>query len=296
VAVLEIGSQLGPSYVADLRQSLTTAGYIDGRNVAIEIHLANYDRERLSELVAVLVQRQVAVIVALDGPSIREAQLATSTIPIVFSLADDPVKFGLIKSLNRPGGNSTGVSFRTDELTGKRLNLLRDLVPAIKSVAHLSDPRALFASEQTGDAVAAGRALGQNVTVLRARTESGIDAAFSTIAERGIGALHIGPYVLFQRYDQKIIDLAARHSVPAIYPNATYVRRGGLMSYSADALPVGGNLASLYIVPILRGANPADLPVQRLNKFRLAINAKTAKALSLDIPPMLLAIADEVIE
>jgi putative ABC transport system substrate-binding protein len=297
VALLAVGSaQPEPRSATALRQSLAASGFVDGRNVAIETHGANYDPQRLSALAAELVQRQVAVIVAFSGPSIRVAQRATSTIPIVFSLAGDPIKWELVQSLNRPGGNATGMSLLSGELMGKRLNLLRDLVSGVKTVAYLSDPRVLFANELTGDVLAAGRALGQQVTVFRARTESGIDAAFTTIAERGIGALLVPQYLFFQRHDQKIIDLAARHRLPAIYSVAAYVRRGGLMSYVADPTPIGGNLASLYIAPILRGAKPSDLPVQQPSKFLLAINIKTAKALGLEIPPILLAIADEVIE
>jgi putative tryptophan/tyrosine transport system substrate-binding protein len=237
----------------------------------------------------------VAVIVAIEGPTIVAAKSATSTIPIVFLTVSDPIKRGWVASLNRPGGNMTGVSLLSDELMQKRLDLLRKIAPSATIVAYLSDPRIPGSEELTSGLVAAAGALGQHAIVLEARNQADIDAAFATLAEREAGALVVAPTALFARNRKKIIELTARHKIPAIYPGRAYVVDGGLISYGPD-IPALRLIGALYVGQILKGAKPADLPVQQPTKFSLVINSQTAKALGLDIPPTLLALADEVIE
>jgi putative tryptophan/tyrosine transport system substrate-binding protein len=283
--------------VAAFRQGLAAAGFVEGQTVAIEYRWANNQWQRLAPLAAELVQRQVAVIVAIDsGPTVLAAKAATSTIPIVFAVADDPIKFGLVASLSRPGGNMTGVTALSNELMGKRLDLLFKTAPLATTVAYLSNPEAVDSEEPTINILATARALGRQVIVLEARNELDIDAAFATLVERGVGALVVGPYILFGRNNKKITELAARHKIPTIYPFRGSPVNGGLMSYTADFLAASRQVGSQYVAQILRGAKPADLPVQQPTKFELVINLKTAKALGLSIPPNLLALADEVIE
>jgi putative ABC transport system substrate-binding protein len=282
----------------EFRQGLAAVGFVEGRTVAFEYRLANDQRSRLAPLAAELVQRRVAVIVAVDSaPTILAAKAATSTIPIVFALGGDPIKFGLVASLSRPGGNMTGVAALHSTLTGKRLALLREVAPLVTTVAYLTDPRALDSEEATSGMLAAARAFGRHTIILEARNEPDIDAAFATLVERGAGALVVGPHILFEMYGEKIVELAARHNIPAIYFNPWFVvDAGGLMSYAADPVAYRHLISSLYVAQILRGAKPADLLVQQPTKFKLVINLKTAKALGLTIPETLLATADEVIE
>jgi putative ABC transport system substrate-binding protein len=283
--------------VATFREGLAAAGFVEGRTVAIEYRWANNQYERLPALAAELVQRQAAVIVAIDsGPAVLAAKAATSTIPIVFGLADDPINFGLVASLSRPGGNMTGVSILHNELTAKRLDLLLQMAPLATTVGYLTDPGARSSEQTTNDVLAAARALGRQAIVLKAHNELEINAAFATLAERGTAALVVGPYVLFEMNAQKIIELAARHKIPAIYPGRYFVHLGGLIGYSGDVLASVRLIGSLYVAQILRGAKPADLPVQQPTKFNLVINLKTAKTLGLTIPPTLYALGDEVIE
>jgi putative ABC transport system substrate-binding protein len=283
--------------VATFRQSLAAAGFVEGRTVAIEYRWANNQYERLPALAAELVQRHVAVIVAIDsGPAVLAAKAATSTIPIVFQLADDPINFGLVASLSRPGGNMTGVSILSNELTAKRLDLLLEMAPLATTVGYLTDPGARSSEQTTNDMLAAARALGREAIILKAHNELEINAAFAMLAERGAAALVVGSYILFEMNAQKIIELAAHHRIPAIYPFQYFVPLGGLISYSGDVLASVRLIGSLYVARILRGAKPADLPVQQPTKFNLVINLKTAKTLGLTIPPTLYAIADEVIE
>jgi putative ABC transport system substrate-binding protein len=282
-------------YVAEFRQGLAEAGFVEGRNVTIEYRWANNLQRLLAPLAAELVQLQVSVIVAIDsGPTVLAAKAATSTIPIVFAVAADPIKFGLVASLSRPGGNMTGASALAHELAAKRLDLLLEMTPSAMTVAYLSDPGALASEEPTRELIAAAHALGREAIILEAPLD--IDAAFASFAERRAGALVVGPYLAFLRSSQKIIDMAARYKIPAIYPYTELVRSGGLMSYSADLTAFNRRIGSFYVAQILRDAKPADMPIQLPTKFEFAINLKVAQALGLTIPPNLLAVADEVIE
>jgi putative ABC transport system substrate-binding protein len=282
--------------VEAFRQGLAEAGFVEGRTVQIEYRWASNQGWRLAPLVAELVERQVSVIVALSGPTVLAAKAATSKIPIVFELPADPIKFGLVASLSRPGGNMTGVSSLTHELTGKRLALLCEIAPLSRAVAYLTDPRARDSEEATREMLDAARALGRRAIVLEARSELDIDAAFATLVESGASALVVASHVLFNRNVKKVLDLAARHVIPAAYGGRASAVRGGLLSYSADITVAFREVGSFYVAQILRGAKPDDLPIQQPTKFEFVINLKTAKALGLTIPPNLLAIADEVIE
>jgi putative tryptophan/tyrosine transport system substrate-binding protein len=283
-----------PYLRASLRQGLSEAGYIDGRDVRIEFRSADNQTARLPELAADLVRSQAAVIVAMDGPAIYAAKAVTSTIPLIFLNSADPVTFGLVASLNRPGGNVTGAAFITSELVGKQLDLLHQMVPRAATFGYLSQFGVRTSEDTTSDIVAASRALGTELVVAEARSRSDIETAFATFVQRGTGGLVVGPYVLFAGNGNRVLELAARNKIPAMYPNSDYVRHGGLMSYSASfegALKVVVD----YVVRILRGAKPADLPVQRPTTFDLVINLKTAKALDLTVPPTLLVLATELI-
>jgi putative tryptophan/tyrosine transport system substrate-binding protein len=220
----------------------------------------------------------------------------TSTIPIVFAVGADPIKLGLVASLSRPGGNVTGVTFLSVELTGKRLDLLREMVPLARTVAYMTNPEAPDSEAATGEMQATASALGLQTIILEARKDIDIDAAFATLIERGAGALSVGPHVLFERNAKEIVELAARHRIPAVYSGQRFVVLGGLMSYTADLVAAVHQIGSFYVAQILRGVKPADLPVQRPTKFELAINLKTAKTLGLTVPFTLLAIADEVVD
>ena len=280
------------------RQGLADAGYIEGRNVAIEFRWANAQFAQLRPMADDLVRRQVAVIVAAAaGTSGLAAKAATSTIPIVIATGVDPAKFGLVASLARPGGNVTGLAYMANELAGKRLDFLHDLVPSVTTIAYLAGGQQ-FASEQqdTSDLLAAAQALTRKVIVYDCRSDSDLDAALATLEQRPAGALIVGLFPLAWHNRRRIIALAARHKIPAIYPAVGFARAGGLMSYAAADSPLFRQVAVDYVGKILKGANPADLPVQRPTKFELVVNLATAKALGLSIPPALLAIADEVIE
>jgi ABC-type uncharacterized transport system substrate-binding protein len=285
--------------ITDFREGLAEAGYVEGRNVAIEYRWAEGHYDRLPALAGDLVRRQAAVIVATGGlATALAAKVATSTIPIVFMNGSDPVKYGLVASFNRPGGNLTGVTFRSTEIASKRLDFLSELVPQATTVAYLSgDARSLTFEEQKSNMLAAARTLRRQVIVLECRSESDFEAAFATMVERGAGAFIVGAFPLFYelRTRNRILALAAHHKIPAMYPHRMYPVAGGLMSYSTDAgayREVGVN----YVGRILKGTNPADLPVQQTAKFNLAINLKTAKALGLTIPQTLFVAAHEVIE
>jgi putative tryptophan/tyrosine transport system substrate-binding protein len=286
---------LDGSYMTAFRQGLAGAGFIDGRTVQIDYRWANNQGRRLEPLAAELVQRQVAVIVAIDsGPAVLAAKAATSTIPIVFALGADPIKLGLVANLSRPGGNITGITFLSAELTGKRLDLLREIAPLARTVAYITDPGAPDSEEATREMLATAGALGRQAIILEARNELDIDATFATLVERRADALVVGPHILFERNAKKIVELAARHGIPAIYSGRRFVALGGLMSYTADLVTAVRQIGSFYVAQILRGTKPADLPVQRPTKFELAINLKTAKALGLTVPRTLLATAEVV--
>jgi ABC-type uncharacterized transport system substrate-binding protein len=278
------------------RQGLGQIGYFEGKNVTIEYRWAEGRYARLPELAAELVRRQVAVIAATGGePSPLAAKAATTTIPIVFTLGGDPVETGLVVSLNRPGGNLTGTTIMAVEMGPKRLELARQLVPNITAVAVLINPRFPTASAEAREVQDAARVLGIQMNLLNASTESEIDAAFTAIIEQRSGALIIGtdPFLLGQR--DQLVRLAARHMVPTIYFLREFVEAGGLMSYGPNIVN-GYRQAGVYTGLILNGANPASLPIVRPTQFQLFLNLKSAKTLGLEIPPLLLALADEVIE
>jgi putative ABC transport system substrate-binding protein len=277
------------------RRGLNEAGYVEGQNVAIEYRGAQGQNDDLPALADDLVRRQVAVIAAGGPPSVLAAKMATSTVPIVFVLGMDPVKAGLVASLNRPGGNITGVVILSEELAAKRLDLLHELLPTAAVVGVLVDPTNPVSDPQTRNLQDAARSLRLQLHVLRASTASDIDAAFAALVELRANALILGGGPFFTNQRAQIIGLAARHAVPAIYAVSLFPAAGGLMSYGAD-LADSFRQAGIYTGNILKGAKPADLPVQQAVKLELVINLKTAKALGLTIPPLILAGADEVIE
>jgi putative tryptophan/tyrosine transport system substrate-binding protein len=266
--------------------------------VAIEFRLTN-QLSLLPGLAADVVSREVAVIFANGSPSAAlAAKAATSTIPIVFISPEDPRKYGLVASLNRPEGNVTGMNFLVAELAGKRLQLLSELVPQTTTIAYLSGPQNSVVFENLrSDILAAARALGRDLFIVPV-VQGDYDAAFRTIAERRAGALIVGDYTIFYvpPNRSKILELATRHNIPAIYPNVVFAEDGGLMSYGAEALALYRRLGSDYVGRILKGTKPADLPVQQPTKFELVINLKTAKAMGLTVPRVLFAAATQVIE
>jgi putative ABC transport system substrate-binding protein len=277
------------------RQGLAEAGYVEGQNVATEYRWANGQFGRLPALAAELVQRQVAVIVAIGALSpVLAAKRATSSIPIVFAYGGDPVENGVVASLSRPGGNVTGIAIINSELAGKRLDLLQELVPQATTFAFLSGTSSYFAYEdQKSQILAAAHTLGRQVIILEIRTDRDYEEAFKTLVQRQARGLVVGPFPF--RNTNKIVALAARYEVPTIYPNRGYVAAGGLMSYGADGTDIFRQ-AGIYTGRILNGDKPADLPVQRSTRFKLAINLKTAKVLGLTVPRILQAGVDEVIE
>jgi putative ABC transport system substrate-binding protein len=277
------------------RQGLKETGYVEGENLAIEFRWAEGQFGRLPALAADLVRRQVGLIVAFAGAS-SAAKSATTVIPIVFAVGEDPVAQGLVASLARPGGNLTGINFFNQELVGKRLELLRELVPGSARVAVLVNPTDAISAETTVRGVgAAARTIGLQVRVLNASTSREIDAAFATFAQERPDVLFIGGDTLFNSRRVQLAHLATRHAVPAIYAQREYAEAGGLMSYGTNLLDAFRQVG-VYAGNILRGAKPADLPVVQSSKFELVINAQTARTLGLTVPPSLLVRADEVIE
>jgi putative ABC transport system substrate-binding protein len=270
---------------------LAEAGYFEGRNILIEYRWANWQWSQLPMLAADLVRRQVAVIVTggFDAPTLA-AKAATSTIPIVFVYGGDPVKAGFVANLNRPGANITGVAAINSELGGKRLSLLCDLVPQMTTVAFLSRT-STSAEDQNSQMLEAARALGRQVVFVHASYERSYEDAFATIVEKRVEGLIVGAFP----FAHKIVELATHYRIPTIYPRRDYVEAGGLMSYAAGYGEVFRQVG-IYTGRILKGEKPADLPVILPSKFELIINLNAAKALGLQVPPMLLARADEVIE
>ena len=281
--------------VVSFGQGLTETGYVVGRDVMVEQRLADGQYDRLPALAADLVNRRVNLIAALAPPAAFAAKAATTTIPIVFIAALDPVKAGLVASLNRPGGNITGITFIGASLGGKRLELARELVPNGGVIALLTHPGSPDALEELRELQSDANAIGQQLLVLSVTSEDDLESAFASMAQHGVRVLLIGqdPF-LFQAGGQ-LVALAAKHRIPAIYGNSELAAAGALISYSAS-IPDAWRLAGNYAGRIFKGAKPADLPVVQPTKFDLVINLNTAKALGLTIPPTLLARADEVIE
>jgi putative ABC transport system substrate-binding protein len=283
--------------VRTFRQGLKDTGFIEGENVAIEFRWAEDQIERLPALAAELVRRQVTVIAAVGGnaPALT-AKTATSTIPIVFAVGEDPVGLGLVASIARPGGNLTGINFLAAELHAKRLELLRELVPGAVRLAVLINPgNAVNAETTLRDVQAAARAVGLQMQIIRASTGREIDAAFATMARERPDALLVGGDPFFNSRRVQLALLAARHAVSAAYASREYAEVGGLMSYGPNFLDVYRQVG-VYVGRILKGAKPADLPVVQSSKFELVINAQTARVLGLTVPASLLARADDVIE
>jgi putative tryptophan/tyrosine transport system substrate-binding protein len=283
-------------YLTAFKQGLREAGYIEGQNVTIEYRWAEGDYARLPALAADLVRRHVAVLVAVGGSSsAKAAKAASSTIPIVFTTGGDPVGLGLVASLNRPGGNVTGVALLVAEMESKRFGLLRDMVPTATLVAVLLNSRSPVSTTELNDVQEAARAVGQQIHILNASSEQELDAAFASLAKLGVGALLVGSDPFFNSRRSYLVSLAARARVPAIYELREYVVAGGLMSYGTS-LVNGYRQVGLYTGRILKGEKPQDLPVVQSTKFEFVINLKTAKALGLEVPLRLQELADEVIE
>jgi len=284
----------GAPFVAAFLEGLAETGYVEGQNAAIEYRWAEGRYDRLTALAAELVKRRVDVIVTQGGiPATRAAKSATSTIPIVFAVGTDPVGDGLVASLARPGGNLTGVTFMMTKLVPKRLELLSELVPGM--IALLVNPDNPDVERTIRDAQKAARVKGVQLLILKAGTESEIDAAFPSFVQLHASALLVGQDPFFFSRREQLVALASRNAVPAIYENREYVVAGGLISYGTS-LAAANRLAGIYVGKILKGAKPADLPVQQPTRFELVINSKTVKALGLTVPPSILARADEVIE
>jgi ABC-type uncharacterized transport system substrate-binding protein len=282
--------------LAAFHQGLSAAGFVDRQNVTIEYHWAQDQFDRLPEMAADLVRRQVAVIVTPGSTAAPlAAKAATKTIPIVFSVGTDPVKLGLVDSLNRPGGNATGVSYFTQELGPKRFGLLRELMPADVDLVVLANPKNAAADWAVKDIQMAVSAVGQQIVVLNASDNREIDAAFTTMAQKRVPALLIIADALFTSRRVQLVTLAARHAIRAIYTWREFAEVGGLMSYGVNLRDIYRQV-STYTGRILKGAKPVDLPVVQPTKFEFVINLQTARALRLEVSPTLLARADEVIE
>ena len=279
--------------VMALRRGLGEMGFVEGQNVAIEQRWTERD-DRLTALVADLVRRKAAVIVA-NGPAALAAKAAATAIPIVFATGSDPVSEGLVASLNRPGGNITGVVFILSVLGAKRLELLRQLLPKATTIAMLVNPNTTETEEERADVRNAAQALGQQLIVSDVTSVHDIEAAFTTFVQGGADGLFVGTGPFLTSNREQVVALAARHGIPAIYPLREYVSTGGLISYGTS-ISDAYRQAGIYAGRILKGENPTDLPVMQSTKFELVLNLKTAKSLGLEIPDKLVALADEVIE
>jgi putative ABC transport system substrate-binding protein len=283
-----------PRLLAAFHQGLNEAGYVEGRNVAIEYRFAEGQNDRLPAMAADLVGRQVAVIAA-NGPAVVAAKMATTMIPIVFSVGLDPVELGLVASLNQPGGNVTGVTALFDEVGPKRLELLHELAPTATIIALLLNPTYPTAEKQLRDLQAAARTLGLQLHVLHASSERDFETVFATLAQMRAGALVIGNDPFFNSRSEQLAALSVRHAMPTIFQNREFAAAGGLMSYGTNLADTYRQVG-VYTGRILKGEKPADMPVQQPTKFELIINLKTAKALGITVPLPLTGRADEVIE
>jgi putative ABC transport system substrate-binding protein len=277
------------------REGLKDSGYVERENVAIEYRWAENQLDRLPELAAELVRRQVAVIAATSTYSAFAANAATTTTPIVFLVGEDPVRLGLVASLARPGGNLTGINNFTGELTVKRLELLREMVPGAARIAVLVNPANTTTETALSDAAAAARVMGLQIQVLNASTSREIDAAFATFVRERPDAVFVSLDVFFISRRAQLVNLASRHALPATYPLRDFAEVGGLMSYGTNIADTFRHIG-VYAGRILKGAKPADLPVVQSTKFELVINAWSARMLGLAVPPTLIATADEIIE
>jgi putative ABC transport system substrate-binding protein len=286
----------GFAYIVDpFRQGLNDAGFVEGKNVAIEYRWADNQENRLPGLAADLMRRQVAAIVGAGVPAAQAGKAATATTPTVFVIGADPVRVGLVASINRPGGNITGVVFSVVPLAAKLLGMLDELVPKASIIAVLRDPNGPDVESQSRDLEEAGRAIGRQILMVNAANESELHAAFAKVMQAGAGGLLISSTVFFISQRRQLVALAARHALPTVYNQREYAEVGGLISYGpsqSDAY----RRAGVYVSRILKGEKPGDLPVDFGTKFDLVINLATAKALGIEIPPKLLALADEVIE
>jgi putative tryptophan/tyrosine transport system substrate-binding protein len=282
--------------LAAFLKGLGEAGYVDGHNVAIEYRWADGHNDRLAAMAAVLVQRKMTVIAATTAPAALAAKAATATIPVVFETGGDPIRLGLVASLNRPGANVTGVTQTNNEVAPKRLELLHQLIPEARVFALLVNPAdPAIAQDETSNVLSAARTLGLEVHVLNASTERDFDGVFASLTQLHAGGLVIGGDALFTGHIEQLAALAIQHAVPAVYQWREFAVAGGLLSYGADVTEAN-RLTGTYVGRVLNGDKPADLPVQQVTKVQLYINLKTAKALGLTVPLPLLGRADEVIE
>jgi putative ABC transport system substrate-binding protein len=297
IGFLGTGSSESDAFrVAAVRQGLIEAGYVEGQNVAFEYRWAEDQYERLPALAAELVRRKVAVIVSIGGiTSAVAAKSATAIIPIVFEIGGDPIKLGLVTTLNRPGSNITGVSILVGTLAAKQFEVLHETVPKTALIGFLVNPTIADAETQTKNALAAAESVGQKLLVVQAHTDSELEAAFVTLVQQHAGALVVGADPFFITRRDKLVELATRHKLPTIYFFRQFASAGGLMSYGTS-ITEAHRIVGLYVGRILKGEKPADLPVQQSTKVELVINLKTAKALGLNIPLPLIGRADEVIE
>jgi putative ABC transport system substrate-binding protein len=284
-----------PHLLTALQRGLEETGFVDGQNLGIEYRFAANQYDRLPALAADLVGRRVALIVSMGTPAAPAAKAATATIPVVFGVGDDPVQLGLVASLARPGGNLTGITTLSGELGSKRLELLRELVPTATLVGVLVNPTNVNAEAVLKDLQAAARALGLQIHLLQASTEREIESAFATLLELRAGGLMVGTDPFFNSRSEQLAQLALRHAMPTVYQFREFAAAGGLMSYGGSITEVY-RLAGIYAGRVLKGETPADLPVHQSTKVEMILNLKTAKALNLAVPPILLARADEVIE